>query len=85
MPFLHALSMGVIAAYDMYNECCNGSLDKAWEIPTQKRMSFAVFRQTLGKQMLHYDPAMLKYKGDEMSRSVTQAHKKRKVTGGTQQ
>ena len=28
MPYLHALSMGVIAAFDMYNECCNGGLTK---------------------------------------------------------
>ncbi len=69
----------------MYNECCDGSLDKEWEIPVQKRMSFSVFRQTLGKQMLEYDPAKLKYLGDEKSRSVTQGHKKRKKTGGTRQ
>jgi hypothetical protein len=86
MPFLHALSMGVIAAYDMYNECCDGGLDNEWEIPEHKRMSFSVFRQTLGKQMLEYDPAKLKYLGDEKSRSATQGHKKRKkVTGGTRQ
>jgi hypothetical protein len=26
-PYLHAKSMGIIAAYDMYNECCDGLLD----------------------------------------------------------
>ena len=85
MPYLHALSMGVLAAYDMYNECCDGDLDPDWKIPQKKRMSFAVFRQRLSKQMLEYDPSKLMYMGDEMSRSVTQAHKKRKTTGGARQ
>jgi hypothetical protein len=35
--------------------------------------------------MLEYDPSKLMYMGDEMSRSVTQAHKKRKTTGGARQ
>ncbi len=26
-PYLHAKSTGIIAAYDIYNECCNGLLD----------------------------------------------------------
>ena len=85
MPFLHALSMGVLAAYDMYNECCDGNLDAEWKIPEKKRMSFAVFRQELSKQMLEYNPSKLKYLGDELSRSATQQHKRRKITGGARQ
>ena len=50
------------------------------EIPKNRRMSFSVFRQILSKQMLEYDPLKSKYIRDEMSRSVTQAHKKRKLT-----
>jgi len=72
MPYLlHALSMGVLAAYDMYNECCYGDLDPDWKIPQKKRMCFAVFRQQLSKQMLEYDPSKLTYMGNEMSRLVT--------------
>ena len=85
MPFLHALLMGVLAAYDMYNECCDGNLDAEWKIPEKKRMSFAVFHQELSKQMLEYNPSKLKYLGDELSRSATQQHKRRKITGGARQ
>ena len=77
-PYLHALAMGVLAAYDMYNECCDGELEPSWKIETQNRMSFVVFRQQLSQQMLEYNPANLKYSGDEMSRSNTQINKKRK-------
>jgi len=24
--------MGIIAAYDMYNECCDGLLDPSWKV-----------------------------------------------------
>lgn len=47
-------------------------------IEKKKRMSFVVFRQKLSQQMLEYNPANLKYSGDEMSRSNTQINKKRK-------
>ena len=30
-PYNHTHSMGVIAAYDMYNECCDGELDALWQ------------------------------------------------------
>ena len=87
MPYLHALSMGVLAAYDMYCECCDGGLDSSWRIDPKHRMSFAEFRQVLSKQMLEYDPAKLKYMGDELSRVVTQLHKKRNraAAGGIRQ
>jgi hypothetical protein len=42
-PYLHAKSMGIIVAYDMYNECCDGLLDASWAIPKKKRMGFREF------------------------------------------
>jgi len=81
-PYLHALSLGVIAAYDMYRECCDGDLDADWEIPERKRMSFADFRLLLSKQMLEYSPANNEYAGDEKFRDNTRATKKRRLTTG---
>jgi len=77
-PYLHALSMGVLAAYDMYNECCDGHLDSDWKIDKSRRMSYSVFRQNLSQQMIEYDPSELKYEGDEVARVNTQVNKKRK-------
>jgi len=42
-PYLHAISMGVIAAYDMYLECSEGMLDAAWMVTKKDRMSFSQF------------------------------------------
>ncbi len=64
-PYLHAKSMGIIAAYDMYNECCDGLLDPSWAIPIKKRMGFAQFRMHLLDQMLRYDPRDNRYAGDD--------------------
>ena len=86
MAYLHALSLGVLAAYDMYNEYCDGDLSSKWKTEPKHRMSFAVFRQTLSQQMLEYNPSNLKYLGDEKNRMVTQSHKKRQSSiGGKRQ
>lgn len=54
-PYLHAQSLGIIAAYDMYMiECCEGGLDAIWAVDVNKRMSFATFRMRLSEQMLAY-------------------------------
>ncbi len=63
-PYLHAKSMGIIAAYDMYNECCDGLLDASWAIPKKRRMGFTEFRIKLSEQMLKYDPRDNHYPGD---------------------
>jgi hypothetical protein len=55
-PYFHAKSMGIIAAYDMYSECCDGLLDASRAIPKKKRMGFTEFRIKLLEQMLKYDP-----------------------------
>jgi hypothetical protein len=44
--------MGVIAAYDMYNECCDDFLDASWAIPKKKQMGFTEFQIKLSEQML---------------------------------
>jgi hypothetical protein len=42
-PYLQAKSMEIIAAYDMYNECCDEILDASWAIPKKRRMGFTEF------------------------------------------
>jgi hypothetical protein len=60
-PFLHALSIAVIAAYDMYIECCEGGLDEEWFIVEKDRLSFRDFWLKLSQQMLKYDPHQQMY------------------------
>ncbi len=48
--------MGVIAAYDMYVECCEGVLDGTLKVDKKNRMTFSQFRLRLKEQMLRYDP-----------------------------
>ena len=67
-PYLHCKSMGVIAAYNMYWECCDGLLDPSWMIPVKQRKTFSEFRQKLSEQMLTYDPRKLRYQGDHKFR-----------------
>jgi len=80
-PYQHAKSMGIIAAYDMYKECCDGLLDGSWAIPVKKRMSFSEFRMKLSEQMLTYDPRKNRYAGDDKFRRYTQQHKLRRSSG----
>lgn len=67
--------MGIIAAYDMYNECCDGLLDPSWAILNKKRMGFMQFQMRLSEQMLQYDPRDNRYAGDDEFRQFTQQHK----------
>ncbi len=73
-PYLHAKSMGIIAAYDMYNECCDGLLDASWAIPKKRRMGFTEFRIKLSEQMLKYDPRDNRYAGDHKFRHILVVH-----------
>jgi len=41
-PYHHAKSMGIIAAYDIYNECCDGELEPSWKVAEKERMTFSV-------------------------------------------
>lgn len=77
-PYLHVQSLGIIAAYDMYIECCEGGLDETWRVDAKKRMSFAKFRLRLSEQMLTYNPINNLYPGDSLLREHTKSHKKRR-------
>ena len=63
-PYLHALSLAVIALYDTHNECCDGGLDPSWK---KERLTFAEFRLRLSGQMLRY-PSENKYASDKKIR-----------------
>lgn len=77
-PYLHAQSLGIIAAYDMYIECCEGGLDASWAVDVKKRMSFSQFRIKLSEQMLGYNPVNNLYPGDKTFRISTKTHKARR-------
>ena len=79
-PVLHALSIAVIAAYDMYVECCEGGLDPEWFIKEKDRMSFRDFWLELSHQMLTYNPKDQLYLGDANFRSVTKVGKQKRET-----
>jgi hypothetical protein len=78
VPFLHALSMAVIASYDMYSECCEGGLDPDWKVDEKDRLSFQDYRLQLSEQMLMYDPKKQVYQGDGAFRKVTKLGKRKK-------
>ena len=80
-PYRHAITLGIIAAYDMYIECCEGNLDASWMVQEKVRMTFRAFRLLLAKQMLEYDPSKGMYPGDDKMRAFTQKHKKRRISG----
>lgn len=75
-PYQHALSMAIVASYDMYRECCSGELDENWKV--KKPMTYAEFLLKLSEQLLTYDPANLRYPGDEKLRASTIVPKKRR-------
>ena len=77
-PFLHGYSMAVIAAYDMYQECCEGGLCADWFVPIKERMTFRTYRLRLSEQMLTYDPKKGLYPGDEKFRSWTKEYKRKR-------
>ena len=75
-PYLHCLSIAVIAAYDMYLEIAEGHLDQEWKVETP--MTFNKFRKELSIRMLSYDPRNNVYPGDEGFRNYTQQPKARR-------
>jgi len=77
-PYLHGKSLGIIAAYDMYLECCEGELDPSWKVDVKHRMKFQQFRLRLSEQMLTYDPSLKCYPGDQTFRRWTQKPKSRR-------
>ena len=67
-PYLHAISLGLVVAYDMYLDCAEGFLDDEWKVDKKNRMNFQSFRAKLSQQMLMYNPQFKEYYGDEMFR-----------------
>ena len=78
--YRHVISLGIIAAYDMYIECCEGNLDASWLVVEKSRMTFRSFRMLMANQMMSYDPSKRMYPGDETFRAFTQKHKNRRIS-----
>ena len=77
-PYLHALSIAVVACFDMYVECTEGELDPDWYINKKSRMSFRAFRLLLSEQMLKYTPKDNKLPGDECFRAWSRRTKRQR-------
>jgi len=79
-PYLHAIALGLVVAYDMYQDCIDGYLDEDWKLSKKdkSRMSFQMFREKLSEQMLLYNPRLRKYPGDEKFRSSTKQTKRQR-------
>ena len=77
-PYLHAMSLGIIASYDMYIECCDGDLDPSWAVDKKDRLTYSQFLLKLSEQMLLYNPQNNMYAGDHKFRLSTQQPKKRR-------
>lgn len=72
----HGKKLGVIVAFDIYLECCEGNLHPLWKV--EKPVSFHRFREKLGLQMVQYSPSNQHYPGDEKLRANTVLPKKRR-------
>ena len=73
-PMLHATSLAICVAYDIYLEIAEGQLDSDWKI--RFPVDFWTFRDVLSIQMLEYDPKNRKYLGDESMRVCTKQKRK---------
>ncbi len=68
----------MIAAYDMYIECCEGGLDSEWFVEEKERLSCRDFRIRLLESMIEYDPRKQMYRGDEAFRKVTKLGRRKR-------
>ena len=73
---LHAKALSAAVLYDVYLECCEGSMDASWKI--EPPVDFYTFHEKLGKPMLTHSPKDRKYPGDEKFRVSTQQPKIRR-------
>ena len=64
-------------AYSYYLECAEGKLDPVWKIA--KPVDFRTFRDATSVAMLNYDPASVRYIGDEAARVVTKLPKAKRT------
>ena len=86
-PMLHGKALGIVIAYDMYLEVCegkltcNGNVMHEWHV--DKPMDFWSFRERLSEQQCGYDPTRREYPGDGNMRvcTVQNAAQRRRSTG----
>ena len=62
--------MGVVAAYDMYKECCEGFLDSNWKIDEKERMSYSEFCMKLS-MLEEFDSRACPYSNASVDRAGT--------------
>lgn len=75
-PMRHAIAAGIVAAFGMYEECCDDGFDQEWAVLPEERMDYCGFHLNLSSQMLQYNPSNRKYKHDASMRKATQTKQK---------
>jgi len=73
---LHAMSLAIVIAYDIYLEVTEGQLDEDWKLTYP--VDFWTFRDVLSIQMLEYDPKNRRYLGDDSMLACTKQNKNKR-------
>ena len=74
-PMRHAKAITMSMAYNIYVQCCEGSVDPEWKM---KPVTSTRFKQELSLQMVTYKAWNKKYPGDERMRGATQQNIKKR-------
>eukprot|EP00041_Stephanoeca_diplocostata_P000001 m.12926 g.12926 ORF g.12926 m.12926 type:complete len:802 (+) comp10001_c0_seq2:461-2866(+) len=85
---LHCDGLTIAAAFAIYNDVCDGNVGDEFVVPKARRFTFRAFREQLGRGLLQYHPANLKYLGDAALRTARQRgqrHIVRSASGGLAQ
>ena len=67
---IHAVSLSVFVACDIYIEVAEGVLDQTWK--DNNIVNVCTFRDLISKQVIKYNPTYCKYSGDAKMRPSTQ-------------
>ena len=70
---LHAVSLSVVVAYDMYLKVAEGELDQTWK--ENNIIEFWTYCDLLSNQMVKYNPTHCKYAGGTNMRPAKQQNK----------
>ena len=76
---LHAKTLAVVTAYDIYLECVEGGLDEEWNV--KETLTFWEFREKLSEQMMAYKPADRVFPGDQKMREAVAQNKRQQKLG----
>ena len=67
----HGIAVVFVAAFSMYQECCEGRLNSDWFVPEKERLNIRAFRLKFPEQQLKYWLQNREYPGDIFFRRAT--------------